>query len=369
MAPPSDPKPLPDQNPNFLQVPPDLKKQKQKQNKKAAPRQRKKKTATTTKPKEKNMPGQLTVDTSSPNQSHHSRNTSLSSPGHPSSGPPYSPITPTSDFAQLATPAQQNAPPRQTYTHSQPAQTAIPQPVPIPITLNENTDAIALKAAMSILQMQARNAENDIKQLARMKEKAVANPEAFVKALEAGEVRAKPGSLFAPTANNNDVGDDDEDEDEDDDENEDQDVAMGNTNDQPSYTFGASPQQNSEHNPFSGGFTFDGSVGPKAPSFPGKASPAKESKKKEWGELPEPQNVVRCPPINWNKYAVVGDSLDKLHADQQKRPTEGKPQVIGADGTLHFGGDSARRTVEGVASPYSPKDKVDKTSTRKGGKR
>jgi hypothetical protein len=92
---------------------------------------------------------------------------------------------------------------------------------------------------------------------------------------------------------------------------------------------------------------------------------------KAWPKLPTPQNIVRCPPINWNQYAVVGESLDKLHADQQARPLEGMPQRFGADGQLSYGGDGQRRQADlGVAAPYQPgRDKMEKIGTRKGGKR
>ncbi|KEQ75635.1 hypothetical protein M436DRAFT_41102 [Aureobasidium namibiae CBS 147.97] len=54
--------------------------------------------------------------------------------------------------------------------------------------------------------------------------------------------------------------------------------------------------------------------------------------------VPLPQDVVRCPPIEWAKYNIIGESLDKLHNDQQVRP-----------GDL---GSSQRESV--VAAPYNP---------------
>lgn len=172
---------------------------------------------------------------------------------------------------------------------------------------------------MSILQIQARNAENDIRNLARLKERALRDPEGFAAAVAAGKVQTKSDSLFNPSA-------DDDDEDEDD-EMED-----------------AEPESQAA---------------------------AEERRQKEWGKIPKPQNVVRCPPINWQKYAIVGESLDKLHEDQKSRPTEGKPQIMGPDGQLRYGGDGVRRPADlGIAAPYQPgRDKIEKMSTRKGGKR
>jgi hypothetical protein len=171
-----------------------------------------------------------------------------------------------------------------------------------------------LKSAISILQMQARNATADIQSLQAIKERAIRDPEEFARAIAAGDVKRKGDSLFNPPQDDVDM-DDEEDE-------------------------GIQREQMGKEG-------------------------------KTWPKLPTPQNVVRCPPINWNQYAVVGESLDKLHADQQARPTEGMPQRLGADGQLSYGGDGQRRPADlGVAAPYQlGRDKIEKMSTRKGGKR
>lgn len=44
------------------------------------------------------------------------------------------------------------------------------------------------------------------------------------------------------------------------------------------------------------------------------------------GTLPEPQNVVRMPPINWAKYQIAGASLDKMHEEEQRRPSISEPR-------------------------------------------
>lgn len=177
------------------------------------------------------------------------------------------------------------------------------------MAFDENPDALALRSAISILQLQARNATADIQSLQSIKERAVKDPEGFVRAVAAGDVKGKGDSLFAPSQ----------------DENEDEGIQQERVDK-------------------------DG---------------------KTWPKLPTPQSVVRCPPINWSQYAVVGESLDKLHADQQARPTEGMPQRIGPDGQLSYGGDGQRRPADlGVAAPYQfGRDKIEKMGTRKGGKR
>jgi hypothetical protein len=70
---------------------------------------------------------------------------------------------------------------------------------------------------------------------------------------------------------------------------------------------------------------------------------------------------VRCPPINWSKYAVVGDSLSKLHAEQLANPPQGSPAVLGANGTYEFKADAKPDRYVGIAAPYAPgEDKLEK---------
>lgn len=52
-------------------------------------------------------------------------------------------------------------------------------------------------------------------------------------------------------------------------------------------------------------------------------TPAEQS---QFQAPPSAQNVYRMPPINWAKYHVVGDALDKLHGDQRRRPVLGQPE-------------------------------------------
>jgi len=95
----------------------------------------------------------------------------------------------------------------------------------------------------------------------------------------------------------------------------------------------------------------------------------KTKKSAMWPTIPTPQSIVRCPPINWTQYGVVGDSLDKLHKDQVQRPSEGMPQRIGPDGQLSYGGDGQKKQYIGPAVPLRMEDKFERMGTRKGGKR
>lgn len=88
-----------------------------------------------------------------------------------------------------------------------------------------------------------------------------------------------------------------------------------------------------------------------------------------WRTLPKPQNIVRCPPINWSQYAVVGDSLDKIHNKQLSQPNLGTPAVVKLDGTFEFKGDGTgeQRKLPGLAAPYAPsKDKLVDKKPRSG---
>ena len=83
-----------------------------------------------------------------------------------------------------------------------------------------------------------------------------------------------------------------------------------------------------------------------------------------FGEIPSEQNVVRMPPINWAKYHIVGESLDKLHEEQRSRPVAGQPL---RDENLK---SRSRAPEHVIASPYDPwKDKLEakeKGRTRSG---
>ncbi|RNJ60816.1 hypothetical protein D7B24_005967 [Verticillium nonalfalfae] len=275
--------------------------------------------------------------------------------------PPISPITPTLPATELPPlPNPQQLPPpassaasfsagRQTFTHNQPvpdaAATAIPPPRPEPIDFDANPDVLALKSAISILQLQRQRAANDIRALGAAKDAAAADPEAFLADLTANKIRGQQDPLF-PTAQAHDSSSS-EDESDDDDEP------------------GAAP---SGDVPLTGGSAVDGDP-PRQPKT--KSKPKSAEPPKPWKNLPRPQNVVRCPPINWAQYAVVGDSLDKLHAEQRARPNQGQPAVVGSDGAFEFKGstDGNRADFVGVAAPYMPgRDKLENKKPR-GGRR
>ncbi|PFH60500.1 hypothetical protein XA68_10849 [Ophiocordyceps unilateralis] len=217
----------------------------------------------------------------------------LASPPDPSDAalppPPVSPITPTLPPAQLpdATPQQPLPSPisrRPAYTHAQQLeQVTVSPPPPVPIDFDTNPDVLALRSAISVLQVQKRRAAADIQTLSGARDAALDDSDTFVRDLAAGNVNHRTAA------------------------------ADGKKNAKP------------------------------------------------WTVLPQPQDVVRCPPINWSQYAVVGDSLDKLHADEVSRPSQGTPATVSPDGSYQFRGESTRETYHGVAAPFAPgKDRIDR---------
>ncbi|KAG8165310.1 hypothetical protein KVR01_005585 [Diaporthe batatas] len=234
---------------------------------------------------------------------------------------------------------------RQTFTHKQhpPQVESVPQPPPPPqpVDFSENVDVIALESAILLLQRQKQKAEDDIRQLQRIKNEAVRKPAEFVQDLASGKVGqgpqvVQPASRDAADHGNSSSSSDDED-DESDAEMEGQDGGSGES----SSGLKPSPM--------------------KAPGKGKAAAVAPQPPRQEpppWTNLPTPQDVVRMPAINWSKYAVVGESLERLHREQLTKPTLGTPATLAADGKAYeFKGgpnpDDGKKSV-GIAAPYDP---------------
>ena len=205
--------------------------------------------------------------------------------------PSYSPITPVFPAASLVgtTGTYQPAP----------SQSSVQSPAMTSISENDSPDAIALRSAISILQLQRQQSVRDLQTLERQKHDAVADPTGFVEALMAGRIsiRDTGGSVGLPLSS-------------------------------------------------TGGISGEYAIEDDFPDPEGHSTPNQTSK---FGVIPTPQNIVRCPPINWAKYHVIGDSLDRLHDEQRLRPLSGEPQR-----------DEPRRApVHVIAAPYRPfEDKI-----------
>ncbi|KAK6068676.1 hypothetical protein SCUP234_11079 [Seiridium cupressi] len=232
--------------------------------------------------------------------------------------PKVEPLTPPLGPVQFPPPRQSHA-----YPNHVEQQTAIPPPAPAPIEYDSNPDVLALKSAISILQLQSAKAKRDMVTLQRAKEAALADPEAFIKDLNEGNVHMGGRGLESSLA------DDEDDEDEDDDDDDTADVGK-------------------EGNGPSGVKDEPGTVAVD------KQSRAKKPQPKPWSQLPNKQNVVRMPPINWSQYAIVGESLDKLHNEQVARPSQGTPATIGPDGAFVFQGAGRQEEYSGIAAPFDP---------------
>lgn len=227
-----------------------------------------------------------------------SSRTSSANPGYPRSAspvaPPYSPITPvmssTSLFENTAG-----------YQYASPQEALQPPPL-IPISESENPDAIALRAALSILQIQRQQALRDMKKLEQQKKAAVANPEGFATDVFEGKVKSISGSGLVVT-----------------------------------------PTSEIEHKASADDFQ-DSALD----SDSDDERPLREGPK--FDNIPGPQNIVRMPPVNWAKYHIVGESLDKLHEEQRTRPTPGQPRR---------NEELSRAPEHVIAAPYNPwADKV-----------
>ena len=177
--------------------------------------------------------------------------TSTSRPSDSPSRPSYSPVTPTvPNELPVNYPLQIQQ------------RRIIDEPDPVPVKLEDNTDAIALQATLSILQIQKQQSQRDIKQLNKMKIAAREDPQAFLDALKSGSLHAPPPRATLDLQEDSDSAEE----------------ASSTTSDN------------------------------------------------RFGRIPNPINVVRAPPINWAKYHVVGEALDKLHEEQRQRPTSGPPR-------------------------------------------
>ncbi|KAL9578564.1 MAG: hypothetical protein Q9212_005637 [Teloschistes hypoglaucus] len=196
--------------------------------------------------------------------------------------PPFSPITPVMSNSLPSQGTQENhhdiIPP-------------IPMEVPLlPVSESDNPDAIALRAALSILQMQRQQTLKDLSILEQQKKQAVADPEGFSKAIASGKIRTRSTGVLE-----------------------------------------SSPEVSQPINLNGLGSSVNEAVA--------------NTNLSNFGNIPGPQNIVRCPPVNWAKYHVLGESLEKLHEEQRRRPVNyqsntGEPQVRGEE---HV-----------VAAPYDP---------------
>ncbi|KAL2400779.1 hypothetical protein ABEF92_005723 [Exophiala dermatitidis] len=198
----------------------------------------------------------------------HAHQRALESSGSPQR-PSYSPVTPTLSHTSLQHDDDQVKLPPPEFME---------EPDPLPVDLDDNPDAMALRATLSVLQLQRQQALRDMRELDRMKRAAMEDPEHFVRDLREGKLSA-------------------------------------------------SARQGVEVDDMEG--PTDGSAAAAGSNF---------------GRFPSPQNVMRCPPVEWAKYHIVGEALDRVHEVQQHYP--GYSEDMGAR--------NERLQPHTSAAPYRP---------------
>ena len=209
------------------------------------------------------------------------RDPSESHGSHSPTAPPYSPITPDPSFATLA-PTSPEVDESPYEFHQDPAAMEM-------VSESDNADVIALRSTIAILQQQRDQSIRDVKTLERQKEEALSDPQVFAQRIVSGKLR---------TGTNGGL--------------------LGQSGDEKSLR------------PFVNGTK--------------EQSRKTDANSKTPIELiPGPQDVVRVPPIEWAKYHVVGEALEKLHAEQKKHP---------ASGGFTDDGEHTKGAESVVAAPY-----------------
>ncbi|KAL8990946.1 MAG: hypothetical protein Q9169_007988 [Polycauliona sp. 2 TL-2023] len=200
--------------------------------------------------------------------------------------------SPTSPSFSPITPVMSNELPPPDSQHQHTSQAAEPAPL-LPVTESDNPDAIALRAAISILLIQRQQAHRDMILLKKQKQQALADPIAYNEGIKTGTIKVRstgPLSLQSFQPQPYDAQDED----------------------------GEQARSDTETRE--------------------KSQPA------EFGDTPSQQDIVRCPPINWAKYHVLGEPLDKLHEEQRRRPLDGE----------RVGETQTRGEEYVIAAPYNP---------------
>jgi hypothetical protein len=175
----------------------------------------------------------------------------------------------------------------------------------VPISESENPDAIALRSAISLLQLQREKSKRDLKTLEELKAAAVSDPQGFVRSIQAQRTQPSKTNVDPLSPTLSDVS--------------------GSLLD--SISGAEKEQRNGEGRKDSADVE---SVGDPSIKFP---------------TIPQPQNIIRCPPVNWAKYHVVGESLDKLHKEQRQYPGSVEPPR---------NQQGAKAPPHAVSAPYSP---------------
>jgi hypothetical protein len=177
----------------------------------------------------------------------------------------------------------------------------------VPISESENPDAIALRSAISLLQLQREKSKRDLKTLEELKAAAVSDPQGFVHSIQAQRIQPSKTNVDPLSPTLADIS----------------------------------------------GSLLDSISGVGNEQCNGDGDGRKDSADVESGAhtstkfptIPQPQNIIRCPPVNWAKYHIVGESLDKIHKEQRQYPGSVEPSRSQ---------QGAKAPPHAVSAPYSP---------------
>ncbi|OTA23500.1 hypothetical protein BTJ68_13896 [Hortaea werneckii EXF-2000] len=291
-------------------------------------------------------PGSATFYPTVANTTTTTTTSALSNDAGSPTAPEYSPITPK---VQPILPA---------ISSSQQYDGPLQQPPPPSPPPEDSTDAIALRAAISALQFQKKKAQEDLRTLEHTKQHALKNPSQFKEALVAGKLKEERREFGGVQGilDENDSGEEGASDDEDGvgqtPAPDGEDDAMGGATEEVARkgsTNGEAPVAAGGRN------TSDSAPPAPAPAqhdqeynrsqSPTTKNPA--AQQEHFPPIPGAQNVVRTPYINWEKYHILSEPLDRLHEQQRRWPGVGGISPS----------DQRRRRSEreySVAAPYSP---------------
>ncbi|KAK3675496.1 hypothetical protein LTR78_004579 [Recurvomyces mirabilis] len=252
-------------------------------------------------------------------------------------------VPPADEQHELQPESQQQAEQQNIHTQSSaiaPA-TFIPPAAPQPFSSEDSTDAIALRAAISALQFQRKKAKDDLRCLEGLKKAAVDEPGRFREEVRAGRLREQREEFAGWRGVLDGEGSDDDNDEEDDEEDEEETLDADEMHDVKKEIASQETQLPSE--------ILDSQPSRPSSSEKMKANPtARPPKPPDFTTIPGPQNIIRMPAMNWEKYHIVGSALDQMHEQQRKWPGfdfayDGKHPANGGVGREYS-----------VAAPYSP---------------
>ncbi|KAK4989155.1 hypothetical protein LTR66_007130 [Elasticomyces elasticus] len=227
-------------------------------------------------------------------------------------------------------------------------------------TGGDSTDAIALRATISILQLQKMRAQKDMRTLEQIRDQALADPEAFRRDLLAGKLKDSNVLHIVgnpSTLQHTDVHEDPEDA-----------FAGAGPDLQEERLTNSHTREVADSQATSPAFTSFATT-----SDSSRASTSHQLPQSAFPSIPSAQNIVRMPQINWEKYHILGGALESLHDEQLEKL---RAQPIAASyspfaNATHDGGAGGQQTPAGQVQGRKDSGTVQEhpMQTRKGSKK